>query len=171
MAAAIHEFIDRARAIFQRTQTHPPAVVTVWGDHSEKKSARKTSITSKSLYLSMSDHAGTLVDAPVQFRLADGRCLDLGHVSVEHSVTIAETEAALAKSGQEIRPRDFLPFKSKAGEGMLQRAMVSSRPSGWLRTIGAAWSGKSPGSGGRLSVRSLMARVNSRMACWPLVML
>ena len=33
---------------------------------------------------------------------------------------------------------DFLPFSAKAGEGMPQRAMVSSRPSGWLRTIGAA---------------------------------
>ena len=37
------EFIDLSREIFHRTQTHPshpPAVVTVWGDHSEKPSQR-----------------------------------------------------------------------------------------------------------------------------------
>ena len=33
---------------------------------------------------------------------------------------------------------EFRPFSAKTGEGIPQRAMVSSRPSGWFRTIGAA---------------------------------
>ncbi len=32
---------------------------------------------------------------------------------------------------------EFLPFETEAGDGMPQRAMVSSRPSGVLRTTGA----------------------------------
>jgi len=32
---------------------------------------------------------------------------------------------------------DFLPFSAKTGDGMPHRAIISSRPSGWLRTIGA----------------------------------
>ena len=56
------EFVDLSREIFHRTQTHPshpPVVMTVWGDHSEKKVAGNTTFTSKALYFSMSDHAGT----------------------------------------------------------------------------------------------------------------
>src|SRR5580693_1036715 len=32
---------------------------------------------------------------------------------------------------------DILPFSSKTGEGIPHRAIISSRPSGWFRTIGA----------------------------------
>jgi len=32
---------------------------------------------------------------------------------------------------------EFLPFSAKTGEGIPHLAMVNSRPSGWLRTIGA----------------------------------
>ena len=39
-----------------------------------------------------------------------------------------------------------------------------------LRTIGAAWSGKTPGSGGRFRVMSRIARMTSRIACGPLVL-
>lgn len=56
-------------------------------------------------------------------------------------------------------------------EGKPQRSIASSRPSDPLRTTGAIRSGNTPGSGGRLPVRSTMAPNASRIACWPLVML
>jgi hypothetical protein len=55
---------------------------------------------------------------------------------------------------------------------MPQRMVTSSRtPSSPVRTTGAIMSGKIAGSGGRLPARSRMARVKSRIACWPLVRL
>jgi hypothetical protein len=42
------------------------------------------------------------------------------------------TFRTLVTPGSELRP-----FNAKTGDGMPQRAIVSSRPSGWLRTIGA----------------------------------
>ena len=51
------------------------------------------------------------------------------------------------------------------GPGIPQRAMTSSRsPSGPRRMIGASWSGKIAGNGGRFPVRSCFALNRSRMA-------
>ncbi len=119
------EFIDLSREIFHRTQTHPshpPVIVTTWYDHDEKKSAGDTVFSSKALSLAMSDHAGTHVDAPVHFDARPGAlsidemplerfytsgiCLDLAHVPLKHAAGVAEMEAALAASGEEIRPGD-----------------------------------------------------------------
>jgi kynurenine formamidase len=119
------ELIDLSREIFHRTQTHPshpPVVMTVWNDHAEKKVAGGTTFSSKAMSLAMSDHAGTHVDAPVHFDPRPGAasidqvplekfytsaiCLDLSHVPLRHAVTVAEMEAALAASGQEIRAGD-----------------------------------------------------------------
>lgn len=119
------QLIDLSREIHHRTQvhpSHPPVVVTVWNDHSEKKRAGATEFSSKALALSLSDHSGTHVDAPVHFDPRPGAmsidevplerfyteaiCLDLSHVPLKHAVTVEEMEAALAASGQEIRPGD-----------------------------------------------------------------
>ena len=119
------QIIDLSRELYHRTPTHPShphVVMTVWGDHSEVKVAGNTRFTSKALYLSLSDHAGTHVDAPCHFDprpnaasidqvplenfYTEAICLDLSHVPLKHEITIAEMEAALAKSGQQIRPRD-----------------------------------------------------------------
>jgi kynurenine formamidase len=119
------EFIDLSRELFHRTAahpSHPPVIITVWGDHSEKKAAGNTVFTSKALSIAMSDHAGTHVDAPVHFDPRPGAqsvelmplenfyteafCLDLSHVPLGHAITIPEMEAALAKSGQLFKPRD-----------------------------------------------------------------
>lgn len=119
------QLIDLSRELYHRTPTHPShphVVMTVWNDHSEVKQAGATRFTSKALYLSMSDHAGTHVDAPCHFDPRPGAasidqvplenfyteaiCLDLSHVPLKHEITVAEMEAALAKSGQQIRPRD-----------------------------------------------------------------
>lgn len=119
------EFVDLSRELFHRTQTHPshpPVVVTTWYDHDEKKRAGNTDFSSKALSLAMSDHAGTHVDAPVHFDARPGAasidemplekfytsaiCLDLSHVPLRHAASVAEMEAALAASGEEIRPGD-----------------------------------------------------------------
>ena len=117
------EFIDLSREIFHRTQTHPshpPVVTQVWNDHSEKKVAGNTTFTSKALFLSLSDHAGTHVDAPVHFDPRPGAlsidqvplenfytsaiCLDLSQVPLKHAITVKEMEAALETSGRRSAP-------------------------------------------------------------------
>ena len=119
------ELIDLSRELFHRTQvhpSHPPVVMTVWGDHSEKKVAGATTFTSKALSIAFSDHAGTHVDAPVHFDprpealsidqvplekfYTSAICLDLSHAPLKHCITVPEMEQALAASGQEIRPGD-----------------------------------------------------------------
>ena len=119
------QLIDLSREIHHRTPahpSHPPVVMTVWNDHDEIKKAGATEFSSKACYLSLSDHAGTHVDAPCHFNSAPGAasidqvplenfyteaiCLDLSHVPLKHEITVADMEAALAKSGQEINPHD-----------------------------------------------------------------
>ncbi len=119
------QLIDLSREIHHRTPTHPshpPVVTTVWNDHDEIKQAGDTRFTSKALYVSMSDHAGTHVDAPCHFNAdpsapsidqiplenfyTQAICLDLSHVPLRHEITVDEMETALAGSGEDIRPGD-----------------------------------------------------------------
>jgi kynurenine formamidase len=135
------ELIDLSRELFHRTQTHPshpPVIVTVWGDHSEKKVAGNTIFTSKALSIALSDHAGTHVDAPVHFDPRPGAlsidqvpledfftsaiCLDLSDVPLKHAITVPEMQAALDKSGQEIRPRDTVLIYMATNERLLGKA-------------------------------------------------
>ena len=121
------QLIDLSREIHHRTPahpSHPPVVMTVWNDHDEIKKAGATEFSSKACYLSLSDHAGTHVDAPCHFNsdpaaasidqvplenfYTEAICLDLSHVPLKHQITVAEMEAALAESGQEIKPRDTI---------------------------------------------------------------
>ena len=91
--------------------------------------------TSKALSIAMSDHAGTHVDAPVHFDPRPGAlsidqvplekfyteaiCLDLSHVPLKHAITLAEMEAALAASGQEIRRGDTVLIWMATNERLL----------------------------------------------------
>ncbi|HUS97319.1 MAG TPA: cyclase family protein [Hyphomicrobiaceae bacterium] len=119
------QLIDLSREIHHRTPahpSHPPVVTTVWNDHTELKKAGKTTFTSKALYLSMSDHAGTHVDAPCHFNpdpsalsidqiplenfYTEAICLDLSQVPLRHEITVEEMKNALAVSGADIRPGD-----------------------------------------------------------------
>lgn len=132
------ELVDLSREIFHRTQvhpSHPPVVVTVWNDHAEVKRAGATEFTSKALALSISDHSGTHVDAPVHFDprpdalsidevplenfFTEAICLDLSHVPLKHAITVAEMEEALRQSGQEIRPRDTVLIYMAVNERLL----------------------------------------------------
>lgn len=61
------KLIDLSRELYHRTPahpSHPPIAVATWYDHDEVKTAGNTRFSSKALFLSMSDHAGTHVDAP-----------------------------------------------------------------------------------------------------------
>lgn len=119
------QLVDLSRTIEHRTPahpSHPPVIVTVWNDHSEVKKAGNTEFTSKSLTLSMSDHSATHVDAPCHFSSSsdavsidkvplenfytEAICLDLSHVALKHEITVAEMEAALKVSGEEIQKGD-----------------------------------------------------------------
>ena len=119
------KIIDLSREIYHRTPTHPshpPVVMGVWNDHSEIKRAGNTEFTSKAFALSLSDHAGTHVDAPCHFNpdpraasidqvplenfYTEAICLDLAHVPLRHQISVAEMEEALKVSGQQIKPRD-----------------------------------------------------------------
>ncbi len=119
------EFVDLSREIYHRTPTHPshpPVVMTVWNDHTEIKRAGETEFTSKAMSLSLSDHAGTHIDAPVHFNPApdapsidevplaqfytEAICLDLSRVPLRHQISVAEMEEALDLSGERIREGD-----------------------------------------------------------------
>ena len=132
------EFIDLSREIHHRTAVHPahpPVIMTTWYDHDEKKRAGDTTFSSKALSISFSDHAGTHVDAPVHFDARPGAasidempldkfytsaiCLDLSHVPLRHAASVPEMEAALAASGQEIRPGDTVLIHMATNERLL----------------------------------------------------
>ena len=119
------KFVDLSRELYHRTPahpSHPPVVMGVWNDHSEVKTAGETRFTSKALHLSLSDHAGTHIDAPCHFNpdpkaasidempledfYTSAFCLDLSHVPLKHEITVAEMETALAASGESIAKRD-----------------------------------------------------------------
>lgn len=119
------QLIDLSRELHHRAPApigHPPVIVGVWNDHDEVKQAGATRYTSKSYALSMSDHSGTHVDAPCHFDSSpdaasvdqiplenfytEAICLDLSHVPLKHEITVREMEAALARSGEQIKPRD-----------------------------------------------------------------
>ena len=84
--------------------------------------AGETIFRTASYYLSMSDHAGTHVDAPKHFDptpgalsidqmplsdfYTEGICLDLSHAELRAGIGVAEMESALVASGQKIKEGD-----------------------------------------------------------------
>jgi kynurenine formamidase len=117
--------VDLSREITHRMPVHPahPGVaIGCWNDHNEIRRAGNTTFTSKSLHLSLGDHAGTHVDAPCHFDAdpaassidqmplenfyTEAVCLDLSHVPLKHEITVAELEAAERVAGATIQPGD-----------------------------------------------------------------
>ena len=118
------KLIDLSREIYHRSPAHPfhpPVILTPWDTH-QPKQAGNTVFRSASYALSMSDHAGTHVDAPKHFSAAPGAlsidqmpledfyteaiCLDLSHVELKAEISVGEMEDALKKTGQEIKKGD-----------------------------------------------------------------
>ena len=50
--------------------------------------------------------AASIDEMPLENFYTSAICLDLSHVPLKHAITVPEMEAALAKSGEEIRMRD-----------------------------------------------------------------
>ena len=119
------QLIDLSRDIYhkmQRLPNHPSIVITTYSTHDEVREAEGVKFSSATLALALGDHAGTHVDAPAHFNPApdalsidqvplenfytEAICLDLSHVPLRHQITVDEMEAALAASGQAIKPGD-----------------------------------------------------------------
>ncbi|EME48044.1 hypothetical protein DOTSEDRAFT_124581 [Dothistroma septosporum NZE10] len=118
------KLVDLSRELYHRSPAHPfhpPVVLTPWDTH-QPKQAGDTILRSSSYALSMSDHAGTHVDAPKHFDPTPGAlsidqmplsdfftaaiCLDLSHVELKATISVEEMEEALAKTGEQIQQGD-----------------------------------------------------------------
>ena len=114
------KIIDLSRPLQHRSLCHPfhpHFVMTAWDTH-QPMVAGETTFRTASYYISMSDHAGTHVDAPKHFDptpgaksidqmplsdfYTEGICLDLSHAELRTGIGVDEMEAALTASGQEI---------------------------------------------------------------------
>lgn len=118
------KMVDLSREIYHRSPAHPfhpPVCITPWDTHEGMK-AGDTVFYTASYALSMSDHAGTHVDAPKHFDRTPGAlsidkmpiedfytsaiCLDLSHVELKAEISRQEMEEALTRSKQDIRHGD-----------------------------------------------------------------
>jgi kynurenine formamidase len=119
------KLIDLSRPIHHRMTTYPthaPVIMTAWDWHSEVKRDGDVTFTSATTVLTLGDHAGTHVDAPVHFDSRPGAltidqvpletfytealCLDLSHVPLETDVTVADLGEAERRAGVAIQPGD-----------------------------------------------------------------
>lgn len=119
------KLIDLSRELYHRTPTlpnHPPVVMAEYGTHAEVRRDGDVAFSSRTMVMTMGDHAGTHVDAPSHFDarpdaltvdrlpLQDfytwGVCLDLSHIPLKTDVTIDDLAEAQTRAGVEIRPRD-----------------------------------------------------------------
>ncbi len=117
--------IDLSREITHRMQgfpTHPPVIITEFGRHDDIRETFGLKYSSATMYLSMSDHAGTHVDAPRHFNpdpeaagidevpleefFTEAVCLDLSHKPLKTDITIEDLEAAEAAAGVKIQAGD-----------------------------------------------------------------
>ncbi|MFW5680261.1 MAG: cyclase family protein [Pseudomonadota bacterium] len=117
--------VDLSRTLETRTPTHPahpPVTMMVWNDHDEVKEADGVRFTSKSLFMTLGDHAGTHVDAfchfdgdpaapsidqmPLERFYTEAICLDLSHIPLQSDVSIDDLKAAEAASGETIQAGD-----------------------------------------------------------------
>lgn len=96
-----------------------PQIQTQWDTH-QPKTAGNTTLRSASYALTMSDHAGTHVDAfkhfgpggtpidemPLEDFYTSAIALDLSHVELGAAISVREMEEALVKCGEEIKEGD-----------------------------------------------------------------
>ncbi len=117
--------IDLSRELYHRTPTHPshpPVVLTDWNTHDEIKQDAEVTFTSRSMVMSMGDHAGTHVDAPAHFDArptvlsidqvplenfyTEAICLDLSHIPLKSDVLVEDLEQAEQRARVTIKRRD-----------------------------------------------------------------
>jgi len=145
------EIIDLSRELLHRTQTHPshpPVIMTVWNDHSEKKVAGDTVFTTKAL---------SIDQVPLANFITSAFCIDLSHVPLKHAASVAEVEAAVKQSGQDIRKGDTVLILLGTNARLLGKPSyghalrrLSVGPRRWLAYARPAiagcprWAGSSP---------------------------
>ncbi|ORE92605.1 cyclase family protein [Acuticoccus yangtzensis] len=180
------EIVDLSRELFHRTATHPahpPVIMTVWNDHSEKKVAGDTVFSSKAMSIAFSDHAGTHVDAPIHFDprpdaltidqvplenfITEAFCVDLRDTPLGHAVTVEELKAAVEATGETIKPRDTVLILLGTNEKLLGKpayqhdfAGLSIEAIHWLADQGIGMFGVeavSPSPEGELNFKAHMA--------------
>jgi kynurenine formamidase len=114
------------------SQAFTSQIQTPWDTHQPKVAGNAT-LRSASYALTMSDHAGTHVDAfkhfgpggtpidemPLEDFYTSAIALDLSHVELKASISVAEMEEALKESGEEIREGDtvlvYMAFNKRVG--------------------------------------------------------
>ena len=119
------QLVDLSRDIthmMPRLPNHPSIIVTDYASHDEVRVADGYEFTCATKAISMGDHAGTHVDAPIHFDshsdahsidevpledfFTEAVCLDLSHKELKSDISIAELEEAVEVAGIDIRPRD-----------------------------------------------------------------
>lgn len=117
--------VDLSRDIhhkMQRLPNHPMVNISPFQTHDEKREDEGYGFSSAIHFLSMGDHSGTHVDAPLHFDERPGAktvdqlpledffteavCLDLGHKALKSDISVADLEEAEKKAGVQIKPRD-----------------------------------------------------------------
>ena len=119
------QLIDLSRDIYHmmpRLVNHPSIVITTYATHDMIREAEGVKFSAKTLSLSMGDHAGTHVDAPVHFDASpdaqsidqvplenfftEAVCLDLSHKELKSDISIEDLEQAIEEAGVEVKPKD-----------------------------------------------------------------
>jgi kynurenine formamidase len=145
--------VDLTREIFQGMPTyftHQRTFISTNQTHEECK--ERWGIAVETHNLLMSEHAGTHTDAifeydpdgphldesPLEFYYGEAICLDLGSVKYPATITPAELEAALERSGQEIVPGDIVLLYTGHGDALWPADVYASQHPG-LDRAGAEW--------------------------------
>jgi kynurenine formamidase len=112
----IVKIVDLTRELYLRTPSypgHPPTIHATWKTHEESCTESGNVHGLASMFVSMSDHAGTHIDAPRHFGkngipidqyplencIVPGICLDLRHIAPRAEITSSDLETAVRKAG------------------------------------------------------------------------
>nr|WP_249780617.1 cyclase family protein [Bradyrhizobium sp. dw_78] len=113
---SIVKIVDLTRELYLRTPSypgHPPTVHVMWKTHEESFAESGNVHGLASMFISMSDHAGTHIDAPLHFGnsgipidqyplekcIVPGICLDLRHIAPRAEITPSDLERAVKEAG------------------------------------------------------------------------
>lgn len=167
--------IDLSREITHRMQgfpTHPPVIVTEFGRHEDERETYGLKYSSATMYLSMSDHAGTHVDAPCHFNpspdapgidqvpledfFTEAVCLDLSHIPLKSDITVPDLEKAEAAADVSIKSGDTVLLYTGFSEKTLGTPAfvtdfqgLTKESAGWLGAKGIKMFGVEAISPGR----------------------
>ncbi|MFW5679257.1 MAG: cyclase family protein [Pseudomonadota bacterium] len=152
--------IDLSRTIRHRGPTlpnHPPITMVPYWTHADHREAEGVRLSIATMFVTMGDHSGTHVDAPIHFDdspdaltidqmpletfFTEAVCLDLSHKPLKSDIEVADLEAAEATAGVTIQPGDtvflYMAVNERLGE---TPAYVTDFPG--LTRASAEWLGE-----------------------------